>query len=138
MLVKRLLGLCFLIGVLFLSGCGDTLTKTALTGLIDHPHQMTLGDGMTVIVRIEDTTRSGAPGKKIAEEIIKAQGDTIPMPFAIVYDPRKINTEHKYSISVKIQDAEGNVIYVNQANIPVITQGNPTHDIDVVVVLAGG
>ncbi len=125
--------------MIMLTGCGDkTSSKTALTGLIDHPHQMTLGDGMTVIVRIEDTTKSGAPGKKIAEEIIKGQGDIIPMPFAIVYDPGKINENHKYSLTVKIQDSTGAILYTSQSGVPVITQGNPTRDIDVAIVLPGG
>ncbi len=128
-----------LICMMLLTGCGNQpSSKTALTGLIDHPHQMTLGDGMTVIVRIEDTTKAGAPGKKIAEEIIKGQGDIIPMPFAIVYDPGKINETHKYSLTVKIQDSTGVVLYTSQSSVPVITQGNPTRDIDVVIVLPGG
>lgn len=138
MLAKKILALLVLCGVVFLSGCSDTPTKTAITGLIDHPHQMSLADGTVVIVRIEDTTRAGAPGKKIAEEIIKTPGETIPMPFAVVYDPRKINENHKYSVTVKIEDSAGVVLYSNQVNVPVITQGNPTHDIDVVVTLPGG
>src|SRR5512136_2921055 len=96
----KIIGILMLISVILLTGCGSQPSKTALTGLIDHPHQMTLGEGMTVIVRIEDTTKSGAPGKKVAEEVIKGQGDTIPMPFAIVYDPGRINETHKYSLTV--------------------------------------
>ncbi len=136
MLVKKILVILLLFSTFFLTGCGSTSNKTALTGLIDHPHQMTLADGTIVVVRIEDTTKTGAPGKKIAEEVIKSQGDIIPMPFAVVYDPGKINENHTYSISVKIKDSDGNTVYTNESNVPVITKGNPTRDIDVLVVLA--
>ena len=85
-----------------------------------------------------DTTKSGSPGKKIAEEVIKSEGDEIPMPFVVIYDPGRINEEHSYSITVKIQDDLGNLLYTNNDSIPVITQGNPTQHIDVPVVLADG
>jgi putative lipoprotein len=136
MLVKKVLTFIVLISTVYLTGCGSTSNKTAITGLIDHPHQMTLADGTIVIVRIEDTTRAGAPGKKVAEEIIKSQGDIVPMPFAVAYDPGNINENHTYSISVKIQDSEGKILYTNESSVPVITKGNPTRDIDVMVILA--
>lgn len=137
MLVKKIFIFLVLISAVFLVGCGDSPNKTAITGLIDHSHQMTLPDGTLVIVRLEDTTKAGSPGKKVAEEVITSKDDMIPMPFAVVYDPGKINENHTYSINVKVEDSEGNILYTNESNVPVITKGNPTHDIDVIVVLAG-
>jgi putative lipoprotein len=135
--LKKYTLLLLLTFTLLLAGCDKTPSKAAITGTIDHAHWMALPDGTMVIVRIEDTTRAGAPGKKVAESVIKSQDDTIPMPFAVVYDPGKINDNHKYSLTVKIEDSSGKILYVNQSDVPVLTEGNPTHGIDVVVVLPG-
>jgi putative lipoprotein len=135
--IKKYLFIFLCMAAVSLAGCDKVSNKSAITGTIDHSHWMTLPDGTMVIVRIEDTTRDGAPGKKVAESVIKSQGEVIPMPFAVVYDPGKINDNHKYSLTVKIEDSTGKILYTNQSDVPVLTQGNPTHDIDVIVVLAG-
>jgi putative lipoprotein len=134
---KKGLALLILTLTLLLTGCDNTSNKAAITGTLDHSHWMALPDGTMIILRIEDTTKQDAPGKKVAESVIKSEGDTIPMPFAVVYDPGKINDNHKYSLTVKIEDSSGKIMYINQSDVPVLTQGNPTHDLDVIVVLPG-
>jgi len=137
-LVKNLLIILVLTGTLFLSGCGDTPNKAAITGIIDHPHRMSLPDGTLIIVRIDDTTRAGAEGKKIAEAVMKSEGDALPMPFAVVYDPGKINPNHDYSVTIRVEDPGGAFLYTNVKKVNVITKGNAIQGIDVVVELAGG
>ncbi|NJD59519.1 MAG: hypothetical protein FIA98_08985 [Anaerolineae bacterium] len=127
-----------LIVSILLSGCDKTAHKSAVTGIIDHSHRMTLPAGAIISVLLVDTTKSGSPGKKIAEEVIKGEGEEIPMPFVVVYDPGRINEEHTYSITIKIEDETGKLLYTNNDKVPVITQGNPTQHIDVSVVLADG
>jgi putative lipoprotein len=136
--IKKILLLLLIIISLLLTGCDTASHKSAVTGIIDHSHRMFLPAGTVVSVLLMDTTKSGSPGKKIAEEVIKSEGDEIPMPFVVIYDPGRINEEHSYSITVKIQDDLGNLLYTNNDSIPVITQGNPTQHIDVPVVLADG
>jgi uncharacterized lipoprotein YbaY len=99
---------------------------------------MTLEVGYVIIVQLEDTTKTDAPGKKIAEQVIKSQGEVLPMPFEIIYEPGKINAEHTYSIRVKIEDSTGKMLYTNNTSVPVITNGNPVHNIDVIVLLVNG
>jgi putative lipoprotein len=118
-----------------LTACGGSTKKAALTGVIAHTHRMALPADYVVTIRIEDITNANAPGKKIAEEVHKSQGEVLPIPFAIVYDPGKINPDHSYSIQVDIADGTGTVLYTNTSNVPVLTHGNPTRDIKVTVVL---
>ena len=138
MFVRKILILIILSTTVALAGCGSSKNKAAVTGVIAHSHRMNLPAGYVVIVEIDDTTKADAPGKKIAEQVIKSQGEELPIPFEIVYDRGKINTNHTYSVSVKIEDSAGKILYTNNTSVPVITNGNPTQNIDVIVVLVNG
>jgi putative lipoprotein len=135
MLLKKVFILIILTSTLALAACGKSNNKAAITGVIAHTHRMTLPVGYVVTIRIEDTTKADTPGKKIAEEVHKSQGEILPIPFAVVYDPSKINPDHTYSLHVEIGDDTGTLLYINETSIPVITHGNPTQNIKVIVVL---
>jgi putative lipoprotein len=135
MFVRKLFILIILLATVALAGCGRSTNKAAITGVITHTHRMTIPIGYVVTIQIEDTTKADATGKKIAEQVIKSQGEAIPMPFEVVYDPGKINPNHTYSVHVKIEDSAGKMLFTNNISVPVITNGNPTQNIDVVVVL---
>ena len=138
MRVKKIFTLFILSVMVFLSGCGGSAHQAAIIGLVAHTHRMMIPAGMVITVWLEDTTKSGAAGRKISEEVIKSPGEELPIPFAIVYDPNKINEKHSYSIIATIDDSSGKMLYTNKADIPVITKGNPTQDIYVIVLLVGG
>ena len=99
---------------------------------------MSIPAGYVITIKLEDTTKSDNPGKKIAETVINSQGVDIPMPFQVVYDPDKINLSHTYTVRVLIEDSSGIELYSNNTSVPVITNGNPTQKIDVIVVLIDG
>jgi len=138
MFMRKIFILLILSATVALAGCGSSTNKAAVTGAIAHTHRMTLPVGYVVTVQIEDTTKADAPGKKIAEQVIKSQGEQLPMPFEIVYDPGKIDANHTYSIRVKIEDSTGKMLYTNNSSVAVITNGNPTQNVDVIVVLVNG
>jgi uncharacterized lipoprotein YbaY len=138
MITKKIFVLIILLATIALVGCGRSNNQAAVTGVIAHTHSMTLDVGYVVTVQLEDTTKTDAPGKKIAEQVIKSQGEVLPMPFEIIYEPGKINSEHTYTIRVKIEDSTGKMLYTNNTSVPVITNGNPVHNVDVIVVLVNG
>jgi putative lipoprotein len=133
--MRKIIILMIFSAVVGLTACGKSNNQAAVTGVIAHTHRMTLPVGFVTTIWLEDTTKADKPGKKIAEEVIKNQGEELPMPFAIVYDPGKINPDHTYSIRAEIEDATGQVLYTNVTSVPVLTHGNPTRDIKVIVVL---
>lgn len=135
MLVRKIFVLILLAATAALSGCGNSTNQAALTGVIAHAHTMTLPVGFVIRVQIEDTTNADVPGKQIAEHVTTSQGVTLPMPFEVVYDPGKINPKHTYSVLVKIEDEAGKLLYTNPISVPVITNGNPTHNIEIIVFL---
>jgi uncharacterized lipoprotein YbaY len=137
MFTKKILAIGLMSLTIFLTGCGKS-HDAAVTGLIDHPHKMTFPIGTVMTVQIVDSTVGRSLGKQIAQEVIKDQEIGIPMPFVVVYDQGKINKNHVYSISVRIEDSNGKPLYTNEKEIPVITNGTPRQGIDVIVVLVHG
>jgi len=91
-----------------------------------------------VTVRIEDVSKADAPAKVIGEQVIQTDGAQVPVPFAVPYDPGEIEDNHSYSLRVRIEDGTGRLLFINDSSIPVITQGNPTQEIEVIVVPAVG
>ena len=138
MIARKIIILIILSATVALAGCGSSTKKAAITGVIAHTHPMTIPVGYVITVQIEDTTKADAPGKKIAEQVIKSQGEELPMPFEIIYDPGKINAKHAYSLRVIIEDSTGKMTYTNNTSVPVITNGNPTQKVTVIVVLVEG
>lgn len=138
MMIRKLFLLLILTATVALTACGNSANKAALTGVIAHTHRMTIPAGYVTTIRIEDTTNVDKPGKKLAEEVVKNQGEVLPIPFAIVYDPGKINPDHTYTVRVEIDDDAGNLIYTNVTAVPVITHGNPTRNVKIIVVLPNG
>ena len=91
-----------------------------------------------VIVRIEDVSLADAPAAGMGEQVIKTDGKQVPIPFAVPYDAGKIDDNHTYSLRVRIEDSSGKLLFINHTSVPVITQGNPTQDVEVIVVPIGG
>ncbi len=138
MFKRKIFNLILLTLSIALAGCGNSSNKAAITGVITHSHRMSIPSGYKITVQIEDTTKVDTPGKKIAETVIESQGVELPMPFEVIYDPGKINPSHTYSLQVKIEDSSGTKVYSNNTIVPVITNGNPTHKIEVILVLSDG
>ncbi len=129
--------LILLLVLVILTGCGKA-PVTVVNGIVDHPHRIDLPLGSVVTVQIVEMTKDGSPGKPVAEQVITDQEIVIPTPFVVIYDRAKINQNHMYIMQVKIADSTGQLLYASEAEVPVITKGNPTQDIDVPVVLPGG
>ena len=136
MVVKKILTIALLAMSIFLAGCGSS-HQAALTGVLGHPHYMTLPFGTVMTVQIVETTQDGS-GRTIAEQVTRDQEIGIPRPFIVVYDQGKINQDHAYVVSVRIEDSTGKLIYASEKDVPVITHGNPIKDINLTVVLING
>ena len=89
-------------------------------------------------VRIEDISKADAPAEVVGEQVIKTEGAQVPIPFAVSYEPENIIENHHYSLRVRIEDGAGRLLFINDTNVPVITNGNPVEDIEVVVIPSGG
>ena len=120
-----------------LAGCAGSSVET-VTGTVTYLQRIALPPNAVITVRIEDVSKADAPAELIGEQEILAEGKQVPIPFAVPYDPAKIEENHTYSLRVRIEDGTGRLLFINDTSLPVITRGNPTQDIEVIVVPAVG
>jgi uncharacterized lipoprotein YbaY len=68
----------------------------------------------------------------LATTSVAAEGRQVPIPFELTYDPAQIDPTQTYLVSARIlvNDAP---VYASQAAVPVITNGAPTTDVEVMV-----
>ena len=51
----------------------------------------------------------------------------------LTVDPAVIQDNHTYTLSVRIEDSSGKLLFINTTSYPVITNDNPTSGVEVVV-----
>jgi putative lipoprotein len=120
------------------AACGnDNRGEDCVTGIVLYRHRIALPEDAIVQVQIQDTSLADAPAKVIGEQTIENPGQ-VPIPYEVCYDSNQIEDNHTYTMSARITDSEGNLLWINDTAIPVITNGNPTEDVEIPVIQVGG
>ena len=117
-----------------LVACSSGDDESTVSGNIVSKESVTLPDGANIQVQIQDVSVADAPAKVIGEQTIDGSGKSLPVPYEVSYDASEIDDRFSYSMSVRIEDADGSLIYISDTNTPVITNGNPTENVDINVV----
>jgi putative lipoprotein len=133
MLTKLTLFVLF-VSLFLLAGCSSSGGEATVSGNIVSQESATLPEGANIQVQIQDTSRADAPATVIGEQTIDGGGKSFPIPYEVTYDPSTIDERFTYSMSVRIEDANGSLIFISDTHTPVITGGNPTEDVDINVV----
>ena len=106
--------------------------EAAVTGTLTYLQRIALPDDAVVTVQIQDVSRAGAAAIVIGEQIIDNPGQP-PIPYVVEYDPDEIDERFTYAVSATITDGSGALLFRNTTVIPVITQGAPTSDVEILV-----
>lgn len=124
---------------LLVGACGSSEEETGspVTGTVTYRERIALPDDAVVSVRIQDVSRMGAPAQVIGEQVLHPSGSQVPIAYAVPYDPAAIDERFSYSMSARIEDGAGNLLFISDTAVPVITRDNPTKDVEIVVVSAG-
>ena len=87
-----------------------------------------------VTVSLINASLADAPPEQtvVGTQFIQQPGQ-VPIPFAVSYNSDEINENILYSISARIEDGQGNLLFINQQSVPVLTNGNPSEDVEVLV-----
>lgn len=117
----------------FSRGAAALTPAAAVTGAVTYRERIALPPDSVVTVQIQDTSRADAPAIVIGEQVIPTMGRQVPIPFSVSYDPAAIDPRFRYTLSVRITDGAGRLMWINMQSYPVITMGNPTSDVEVVV-----
>ena len=127
----RKLGLILfmIIATVLIAACASTAT---VTGTVTYRENTTLpAEGVVVTIKVEDISRADAPAITIGEQVIENPRQ-FPIPFEIKYDPNDIDERYTYAMRVRIE-VDGKLLFTNTSRYAVITRGNPTSDIEVIV-----
>jgi len=123
---------------LVIAACSsDDGGEDCVTGAVTYKQRIALPEDAVVQVQIQDTSLADAPAKVIGEQTIESPGQ-VPIPYEVCYDSSQIEDNHTYTMSARISDSEGNLLWINDTAIPVITNGNPTENVEIPVIQVGG
>jgi len=109
--------------------------EAAVTGTIVLPAGSTIPSGSVLSVEIQDTSLADAIAVTIGLHTETLTGSTVSViPFEVTYDPAEIDERNTYTLSVRIEDAAGNLLFINDTATPVISGDAPSGDIVVELV----
>lgn len=77
-------------------------------------------------------TSLGNPDTVLVTQTINAEGRQVPIPFEIAYDPATIDQTQTYLVQARIL-VNGEIVYISQGGMPVITNGAPTEGIELLL-----
>ena len=113
----------------------DQPVRGTLWGTISKMDRMALPPGARARVLIVDVSRAGAPAIEIARTEIATEGNQIPLHFLIRYDEARILPGMSYSLSARIEDARGRLMYITDTFNPLFeTPGEPQPPVDLMLV----
>ena len=129
--MKKLgLSLVIILMIFMLTGCSKTAT---VTGTITYMEKIAIpAEGVVVTVKIEDVSRADAPAITIGQQVIENPGHQVPIPFEIEYNSADIDERYVYALRARIE-VDGKLWFINTSRYAVITRGNPTSNIEVMV-----
>jgi putative lipoprotein len=93
-------------------------------GTISYRERSPLPPGAVVEMTLEDTSKADAPPAMVARVVFKQSG-SLPIPFAIPYDPSAIDSAHRYLVLGRIL-AQGQLLFSTDQAQPVLTDGAPS------------
>lgn len=104
----------------------------AVTGRIVGPEGATLPEGAEVEIRVDDVSLADAEATQVGGQTI-FDAIQFPINFEATYNAETIEERNTYAIQVRISDSKGKLLFINTLAYNVLTQGNPTYDVEVMV-----
>jgi putative lipoprotein len=109
------------------------MRSVVVTGTVTYRERVALASDSLLTVRLLDVSRQDVPAKLLGEQIYTTEGKQVPLPFEVPYNPENIDERFSYSISARIEDGEGILRFISDSSNPVITRGNPSENVEVLV-----
>ena len=103
-----------------------------LSGTVTYLQRVALPSSAVLDVKLEDVTRADAAATVIAEQKITTGGRQVPIAFELKFDPAKMDPKHRYTVRARIT-VDGVLRFVGDQAYPVVTPGNPTTGVEVLM-----
>ena len=110
-----------------------------VTGSIVLPEGAALPDDATVLVSVDDTSRADAPAITLSRLEMQAPGAGSPLAFALSVLPVALEAHPvlgplDITITVRIESADGSLLYINDTAIAAVDADGPLQGIVVPVI----
>jgi putative lipoprotein len=104
----------------------------SVTGTVTYLVRSALPPNAIVNVQLQDISLADAPATVISAQTIETGGKQVPFPYELPYDPAQIQSNHRYAVRAQIT-LDGKLLFTSTQTYLVITAGNPTKDVEIVV-----
>jgi uncharacterized lipoprotein YbaY len=104
----------------------------AVTGTVTYLQRSALPPDAVIKVQLADVSKADAPAEVISTQTIESGGKQVPFPYTLPYDQAKIVESHEYAVSARIESG-GKLLFISTQRYAVITRGNPTENVEIVV-----
>ena len=109
-------------------------TDAAVTGSVTYGKGDILTAGAALTVELRDVSRADAPSVLIARQVIPDPGPP-PTAFRLDYRRAAIDPRNTYSVSARVETADGKLLFINDTAYLVLTYGNPDRaDLELIAV----
>lgn len=105
-----------------------TMTPAAsntVSGTVSYRERIALPPDAIVKVQLQDISRMDAPAVTLAEQTIQTQGQQVPIPFALKYDPAKIREGNVYTVRAQIL-VNDRLVFTSDTIYRVLTKDSPS------------
>lgn len=107
----------------------------SVSGTITYNVRSALPANAVVTMQIAQVGASGAP-QLVAEQRFSTNGAQVPFRFTVPYDPARIDANATYTLQGNIS-VNGQIRFTTSQLYPVITRGNPSTNLSIVMVPVG-
>ncbi|MBX3046348.1 MAG: YbaY family lipoprotein [Anaerolineales bacterium] len=130
--------LAFSVLLAALSGCAAAGGETArISDTVTYRQRIALLPGAQVTVQLADISLADAQAVVLGSTTFTTESQ-VPLPFTVEYDPADIQANHTYALQAEIRDNEGKVLFRNTTALLVLTNGNPSDDVEIMLEMVSG
>jgi len=107
----------------------------SVSGTVTYLPRIALPPDALVTVTVHNAQLADAPPEMttLATTAFTTDGAQVPLPYEVFYSTGDVQEGALYSIGATIRSSAGDLLFTSKEVIPVITKGNPTADVEILV-----
>lgn len=95
-----------------------------ITGSVTYRARIALPPDAVLVVKVQDTSRAGAPALVLAEQRIELGGQQVPIPFNMLVDRDLIGKKARITVAARIQSGS-KLLFISDTVYPALADGQP-------------
>ncbi|MET0378888.1 MAG: YbaY family lipoprotein [Spongiibacteraceae bacterium] len=122
--------------IVLLSGCAS-VQMSQLSGNVSYRERIALPPEAELRIALEDVSIADAPPRLVAEQLIRPTTQ-VPIPFALTYDARAIEADHRYRLIGEIRNSANQLLWRTKDPADPFAKAGASNAIELVLKRVGG